>query len=244
GRARRSLETAQAEMAAGRERAAMMAVRRGLRHAPDDADLLSMLRDIESAMERAKAGHHAVHAQVRAGLDLLAHGQVDESLKVLRAVLQADPDNVRAQEAVQQVRRAWLRRQAVAAAMPPVPARPDGPAAASAPPARAPSASSASAVVAPSAPAPATPAIRTPAASGAVSPPVPTAAAPSISWDDVEAAARGRVVPRAKVAAARATVGKPPGPRPAATATTPPAATTAPAPARTRALPIGVILGC
>jgi len=246
GRARRSLETAQAEMAAGRERAAMMAVRRGLRHAPDDADLLSMLRDIESAMERAKAGHHAVHAQVRAGLDLLAHGQVDESLKVLRAVLQADPDNVRAQEAVQQVRRAWLRRQAVAAAMPPVPARPDGPAAASAPPARAPSASasSASAVVAPSAPAPATPAIRTPAASGAVSPPVPAVAAPSISWDDVEAAARGGVVPRAKVAAARATVGKPPGPRPAATATTPPAATTAPAPARTRALPIGVILGC
>src|SRR6185436_17506112 len=88
-RARRSLEKAQTEMA----------VRRGLRHAPDDAELLSMLRDIEAAMERAKAGHRAVQSQVRAGLELLAQGQVDESLKVLRAVLHADPDNVRAQEA-------------------------------------------------------------------------------------------------------------------------------------------------
>jgi tetratricopeptide (TPR) repeat protein len=118
-RARRSLEAAQAEMAAGRERAAMMALRRGLRHAPDDPELLGMLRDVEKSMEREKAGQHAVQAQVRAGLDLMAQGQMEESLRVLRAVLRVDPDNQRAQVAIQQVRKAWLRRQAVAAAAPP-----------------------------------------------------------------------------------------------------------------------------
>jgi tetratricopeptide (TPR) repeat protein len=229
-RARRSLETAQAEMAAGRERAAMMTVRRGLRHAPDDAALLSMLRDIEGAMERAKAGHHAVHAQVRAGLDLLAQGQVDESLKVLRVVLHADPDNVRAQEAIQQVRKAWLRRQAMAAAMPPVP--PATPAAAaSAPPA------------APSRARPAARATAAPAAAGAAIPPPVPAATPSVSWDDVEAAARGRVVPHATVVAARATVGKPPAPRPVAIPAAAPGVAPGDAPTRPRALPIGVILG-
>jgi tetratricopeptide (TPR) repeat protein len=210
-RARRSLELAQAEMAAGRERAAMMAVRRGLRHAPDAPELLAKLHEIENAMERAKAGHHAVHAQVRAGLDLLDQGQVEESLKVLRAVLRADPDNARAQAAIQQVRRTWLRRQAVAAAAPPVDT--------AAPPA---------------APAP-----------GPASPP-----SPSISWQDVEAAALGKAVPHARVSPPRAA----PPAVPAAPAAPPKVATRPPAasrtmrpatpspPARSRALPVGVIL--
>jgi tetratricopeptide (TPR) repeat protein len=226
-RARRSLDTAQTEMAAGRERAAMMAVRRGLRHAPDDAQLLAKLHEVESVMERAKAGHHAVHAQVRAGLDLLSQGQVDESLKVLRAVLQADPDNVRAQTAVQQVRKAWLRRQAVLAAAPPVPItaapRPDGPASAVPPP-----------------------------VPSSLPPPIPSTAAPSVSWDDVEAAARGRVVPR-RPPAPRPTPEPPPVPAP--TSASRPAATPAPssrpaaapvtaaaASSPSRALPIGVIV--
>jgi tetratricopeptide (TPR) repeat protein len=175
-RGRRSLEAAQMEMAAGRERAAMLAIRRGLRHAPDDPELLGMLRDVEKAMERGKAGQHAVQAQVRAGLDLLAQGQVDESLKVLRAVLRADADNVRAQVAIQQVRKTWLRRQAAAASVPSteVPAPAPWPAAASAP----------------SHPVPPTPP-PTPAPAAAVAPPVP-APAPEASWDDVEAAALGR----------------------------------------------------
>jgi tetratricopeptide (TPR) repeat protein len=165
-RARRSLEAAHVEMAAGRERAAMLAIRRGLRHAPDDPQLLEALRDVEKAMKRGKPGQHAVQAQVRAGLDLLEEGQVDESLTVLRAVLRADPDNVRAQMAVQQVRKTWLRRRAAAAAAPSVE------------------------VPAPAPPAP--PSTVAPAASAAAAqPPVP-APAPAASWDDVEAAALGR----------------------------------------------------
>jgi hypothetical protein len=74
-RARRSLDAARVEMAAGRERAAMLAIRRGLRHAPDDPELLNMLHDVEKVMERGKAGQHAVQAQVRAGLDLLGAGR-------------------------------------------------------------------------------------------------------------------------------------------------------------------------
>jgi tetratricopeptide (TPR) repeat protein len=209
-RARRALDAAQAEMAAGRERAAMMTLRRGLRHAPDDPELLAMLQDVEKAVERGKAGQHAVQAQVRAGLDLLAQGQLDESLKVLRAVLRADPDHGRAQVAVQQVRKAWLRRQAVA----PLPA-PASPALAAARPS-------------PSPPAPAT----------AAPPPRPSAAAaPTASWDDVEAAAIGKV-PVAKRA---------PQPVPPRAASQPPAkvpvaAALATPQAARPSLPVGAIL--
>jgi tetratricopeptide (TPR) repeat protein len=251
-RARRSLETAQSEMAAGRERAAMMALRRGLRHAPDDPELLAMLRDIESGMERAKAGQRAVHAQVRAGLDLLAQGQVEDSLRVLRAVLQADPENVRAQAAVQQVRKAWLRRQAVAAAMPPVPtvaaaaptaasARPSPPAAAAAPPS-----APAVAPIASSGPTPAaTRAAPAPSAPKAVPPSVtpPVPAPPPVSWDDVEAVARGRALAPARLAVGRpAPAPRPAAPRPAAPPAEEPVAEDTRS-ALARALPIVVVLG-
>ena len=202
-RARRSLETAQAEMAAGREWAAMLAIRRGLRRAPDDSELLAMLRDIEKVMERAKAGHHAVQAQVRAGLELLGQGKMDDSLKVLRAVLRVDPDNVRAQAAIQQVRKAWLRRQAVAAAAPPVEMPTPTPPPPPAPPAPVPAAVAPAPSAPPAAAAPpARPEARPPApptrpapAAAAAPPPVP-ARAPTASWDDVEAAARGRGLPQ------------------------------------------------
>jgi tetratricopeptide (TPR) repeat protein len=210
-RAQRSLEKAQVEMAAGRERAAMLAIRRGLRHAPDDPDLLTLLRDVEKAMERGKAGQHAVQAQVRAGLDLLGEGQVDESLKVLRAVLRADPENVRAQVAVQQVRKAWLRRQAILSAAPPVEKAP------APPPPVAPPPPAAVAAAASPAPPEARPPAPPPAASMAEPPPIPVRA-PEASWDDVEAAARGRALAHARrpavSAPARAVVpALPPQPR-------------------------------
>jgi tetratricopeptide (TPR) repeat protein len=230
-RARRSLEAAQAAMAAGRERAAIMALRRGLRHAPDAPELLAMLQEIEQGIQRGKAGQHAVHAQVRAGLDLLAQGQVEESLKVLRAVLRADPDNLRAQAAIQQVRRTWLRRQAVAAAAPPVDKAPATPAPASRP------ASPPSPSPAPSSAMPSPPPIPRAAAGAAKAPPE---SEPSISWQDVEAAALGKPVPHVRppprpVPAKPAKVAAPP---PA----TPRAATPKPRAAR-RALPVALILG-
>lgn len=233
-RARRALEAARAEMAAGRDRAAMMTLRRGLRHAPDDPELLAMLQDVEKSVERGKAGQHAVQAQVRAGLDLLAQGLVDESLKVLRAVLRADPDNGRAQSAVQQVRKAWLRRQAVLAAAPPVdvlephPA-PTVPAAPAMDPSPEP-ASLAPAAVRPSPPAPA------PAA--AAPPPAPSSSpSRTASWDDVEAAAQRKLPPTRRA----------PPPIPARAASPPPdrapvaAAPASPETARP-ALPMGAIL--
>jgi tetratricopeptide (TPR) repeat protein len=244
-RARRSLEAANVEMAAGRERAAMLVIRRGLRHSPDDPELLARLRDVEKAMERGKAGQHAVQAQVRAGLDLLAQGQADESLRVLRAVLRADPENVPAQVAIQQVRKAWLRRQAVAAAAPPevaapAPPAPAPPAASAAPPAT-PAVPAASPPRPPASPAPARPAAPVaapppsvrppspppPSAPPTVTPPAPRPA-PAASWEDVEAAARGKTSTHARRPAA-------PAPGKATVRALPPE------PER-RALPMGAIL--
>lgn len=253
-RARRALEAAQAEMAAGRERAAMMAIRRGLRLAPDDPELLAMLREVEKAMERGKAGQHAAHAQVRAGLDLLAQGQLDDSLKVLRAVLRADPDNVRAQVAVQQVRKTWLRRQAVAAAAPPVERPAPTPAAAAPPaivvpppvPARAParpvgapSPAAAPAAIPTSQPPPVPRAAQPPPVPRAAQPPpvpraAPAAAAQPASWQDVADVARGKAVAPRPAS---------PGPAPAPPRTLPPRpVVAAPAP-EGRTLPVGLIVG-
>jgi tetratricopeptide (TPR) repeat protein len=232
-RARRALDAAQAEMAAGRDRAAMMTLRRGLRHAPDDPELLARLQDVEKTVERGKAGQHAVQAQVRAGLDLLAQGQLEESIKVLRAVLRADPDNGRAQVAVQQVRKAWLRRQGVAAVAPPMeglephpapvePAEPMAPPPAPEPPA----------------PAAARPSPPAPAPAAAAPPPRPSSPpARTASWDDVEALAKAKA-PIAKRA---------PAPVPPQAASPPPARVpVAAAPASPEAarpaLPKGAIL--
>ena len=118
--ARQAVAAAHNALANGWERRALLAVRRGLRGAPDDAELLAMLRELQGAegdQDPQRARRRALHSQVRAAIDLLRQRKLDESLAMLRAVLREDPDNVRAQEAVQQVRRAWLRRT-----VPPVPA--------------------------------------------------------------------------------------------------------------------------
>jgi tetratricopeptide (TPR) repeat protein len=118
--ARQAVAAAHNAIANGWERRALLAVRRGLRAAPDDGELLGMLRELQGAegdQDPQRARRRALHSQVRAAIDLLRQRKLEESLAMLRAVLREEPDNLRAQEAVQQVRRAWLRRTA-----PPVPA--------------------------------------------------------------------------------------------------------------------------
>lgn len=120
--ARKSLEAARAAFGAGWERRALFAVLQGLRHVPDHPELLALLREVQKSMDRLdleRSRRRALHAQVRAGLDLLAQGQIDESLRILRAVLHEDPDNARAQAAVQQVRQVWLTRQEFVSAVAP-----------------------------------------------------------------------------------------------------------------------------
>jgi tetratricopeptide (TPR) repeat protein len=134
-RASQALAAARAHLTAGRERTAMLALRKGLRLAPDHAQLLAMLGELQSAwnkIETDAARRRALHAQVRLGTDLLTRGELDESLRVLRAVLVEDPGHARAQAAIQEVRREWLRRNEfvlVPSSEPPVlPALPHRPA--------------------------------------------------------------------------------------------------------------------
>lgn len=127
--ARQALAAARAALDAGWERRALGALRRGLRLVPDDAELLALLKRVQTAapeLDRETAERRAQPPQVRVGLDLLAQGRLEQSLAVLRAALRDDPENVRAQAAVQDVRRAWLARggapKAPPAPPPPVPA--------------------------------------------------------------------------------------------------------------------------
>jgi tetratricopeptide (TPR) repeat protein len=117
--ARRALDAAKAALAAGWNGRALLALRRGLRLVPDDPELLALLKEAQrgnEARDAERARRHALLAQVRDGLERLQQGQLDESLQVLRAVLREDPDNARAQAGVQEVRRAWLEKQAAPAA--------------------------------------------------------------------------------------------------------------------------------
>jgi hypothetical protein len=117
--ARQAFVAAHNAIANGWERRALLAVRRGLRLVPDDADLLALLRELQGAegdQDPLRAHRRALLSQVRDAIALLRERKLEESLAMLRAVLREDPDNVRAQEAVRQVRRAWLRRT-----VPPVP---------------------------------------------------------------------------------------------------------------------------
>jgi len=145
--AKRSLEAARRALAAGWDRKALLTLRRGLRSAPDDPELLGLLRELQAVAEgddATRARRRAANAQIRAGLDLLARGDLEESLKILRAVLLDDPDNERAQAAVHEVRRERQKRapvpiEPVTLAAPaahasaprgsPTPARPPAPAA-------------------------------------------------------------------------------------------------------------------
>ena len=124
GQARRAAEAARSARRAGWDRKAMLALRRGLRLAPDDPDLLALLRETEHALgeqDRAGARRRAGNMQVRAALDKLKEGRLEESLASLRSLLRQDPDHARAQAAVQEVRRAWLARTPVPP--PAIPAR-------------------------------------------------------------------------------------------------------------------------
>ena len=127
GQAQRAAEAARTARRAGWDRKAMIALRRGLRLAPDDPELLKLLHETERALEeqdRAGARRRAGNVQVRAALDTLKEGRIEESLASLRSLLRQDPDHARAQVAVQEVRRAWLARLPALPAPPPAPPPP------------------------------------------------------------------------------------------------------------------------
>jgi hypothetical protein len=115
--AEKALEAARAARAAGWDRRAIVHLRRGLRLAPDHPELLALLRETHGALERLDAERvrkRALTSQARAGLGLLAQADLEGALRILRAVLDEDPDNARAQAGIQEVRRAFLSRGATA----------------------------------------------------------------------------------------------------------------------------------
>jgi len=118
--ARRLLETAREALAKGWDRNALLALHRGLRLVPGDAELLALLGKVQASTERLdreRARKRALQTQVRAALDLLGKGALDESETMLRAVLQEEPQDGAAQAAMEQLRR---RRQPVVT-RPPLP---------------------------------------------------------------------------------------------------------------------------
>ena len=125
--AQKAAEAARAALAAGWNRQAFLHVRRGLRLVPDHPDLLALLHETQGSLEQLgaeRARRRALLSQVRAGLDLLQTGDEEGSLRILRAVLAEDPDNARAQAAVQDVRKARLAEARAAAPAPRVVAQP------------------------------------------------------------------------------------------------------------------------
>lgn len=121
----KALNAARAARAAGWDRRALFHLRRGLRQAPDHRELLALLRETQGAVETLdsdRSRRRALHQQVRAGLELLGSGDLGGGLRILRAVLEEDPENARAQAAVQEARRAFLARKGGAAAATPAPA--------------------------------------------------------------------------------------------------------------------------
>jgi tetratricopeptide (TPR) repeat protein len=144
--ARQALVGARQALAAGWGRKAVLQLRRGLRLVPDDPELLALLAETQRLVESwdlERVRRRALLAQVRAGKELLDQGRFPESLKILRALLREDPDNERAQVAVQQARMALLHRRATASRPTPRPSTvivstPDTPPVAPPPPLRQP----------------------------------------------------------------------------------------------------------
>jgi tetratricopeptide (TPR) repeat protein len=136
-RARRSAEAARAALAAGAEFRALLTVRRALRLVPDAPELLAVLAEVQKSLQNVPAGaelapasgstpaprpeERAMAAQVEMARDLARKGRLDDSLKLLRAVLYEDIDFAPAQAAVQEVRRTWLAQHPA----PPRPAVPE-----------------------------------------------------------------------------------------------------------------------
>ncbi len=111
--AQKAAEAAREALSQGWNRRAFLQVRRGLRLMPDHPELLALLRETQGGLEQLAAERtrrRALLAQLRDGLELLAAGDLEASLRILRAVLAEDPDNVRAQAAVQEIRHAWINR--------------------------------------------------------------------------------------------------------------------------------------
>jgi hypothetical protein len=119
--AQKAAEAARVALAAGWNRQAFLHIRRGLRQVPDHPDLLALLHETQGSLEQLgaeRARRRALLSQVRAGLDLLQTGDEAGSLRILRAVLAEDPDNARAQAAIQEVRKARLDKATPPAAAP------------------------------------------------------------------------------------------------------------------------------
>jgi tetratricopeptide (TPR) repeat protein len=206
GQVRRAAEAARKARAGGWDRKAMLALRRGLLLVPDDAELLELLHQTQQSLgeqDRSTARQRAGNVQVRQALDWLRDGRLDDSLKSLRSLLRQDPDNARAQAAIQEVRRVWLARAG------PVPS----PAPPSVAPAAVPSpAPRAAAPVAPSPPAPA-PVVEVPRP--AAPPPAaapPTKAVPAVAPPTSPPPPAAAPVPRATVVARPRPAAAPPAP--------------------------------
>ncbi len=125
--AQKAAEAAREALSQGWNRRAFLQVRRGLRLMPDHPELLALLRETQGGLEQLAAERtrrRALLAQLRDGLDLLAKGDLEASLRILRAVLVEDPDNARAQTAVQEIRRSWVERPAPAQRTEPPPPAP------------------------------------------------------------------------------------------------------------------------
>ena len=136
-RARRSADAARAALAAGAEFRALLTVRRALRLVPDAPELLAVLAEVQKSLQNVPAGaelaaaggsapaprpeEQAMAAQVEMARSLAGKGKLDDSLKLLRAVLYEDLDFAPAQAAVQEVRRTWLAQHPA----PPRPAVPE-----------------------------------------------------------------------------------------------------------------------
>ncbi len=110
--ARQALRRARGVRASGWERDAFVLVRRGLRFAPDDPELLALFDEVRTHLEQASSAQAAKRARVKVARATLARGDIETSRELLRGLLREDPDFAPAQLAIREVRDAWLRRQA------------------------------------------------------------------------------------------------------------------------------------
>jgi tetratricopeptide (TPR) repeat protein len=110
--ARQALQRARAVRASGWDRDAFIIVRRGLRFAPDDPELLALFDELRTHLEEASSAQAAKRARVKVACATLARGDIDTSRELLRGLLRDDPDFAPAQAAIREVREAWLVRQA------------------------------------------------------------------------------------------------------------------------------------
>jgi tetratricopeptide (TPR) repeat protein len=112
--ARQAAERARVLRGEGNERGAFVAVRRGLRHAPDDADLLSLFSELRQNLARAAETHDALRERIDQARAQLAAGLISESRDALREALREDPDSESAQALMKQVRAAFLAQDVAA----------------------------------------------------------------------------------------------------------------------------------